>query len=322
MKIPFVCSRLFIGIATLILLTGSSISTVQAQDSELPFNVFGDYVDSEDIYRYFAGKGIEMLALQPEDFLENLRANLEVAPDSYRQSWRKLVCFRPAVAEQLHKHMVKSSVMFGELYDCGRCDQTHANVAGGVIVSEDGIVLTNYHVLEPRKRNANGKTEGYMVMTYDGKAFKIDTVLAASKKNDIAVVQLDANGHRFHAAPIADVRPLPGSSVRVMSNPSNQFYVMTSGEVSRYSRNRDTKNRRERVVRMEITADFAAGSSGSGVFNADGEVVGLVSRIDPVFRSISVRTAEAEKGKATQRYAEMIFRRCVPLDAIHACFKD
>ena len=200
----------------------------------------------------------------------------------------------------------------GELYNCGRCDRTHAAYSGGVVISEDGLALTNHHVLSAGDRD---NTEGYMAMTWDGRCFSIEKVLAADETADIALVKLKSDGYKFHAAPIADVRPKPMNPVRVISNPAGEFFVLTEGSVSRYAK---MKNQ----IWMEITADFAGGSSGSGVFNDQGEVVGIVSRIHPIIRGKRAVSGDDKRKRNSQPVAEMILKRCVPLQKIHKCFAE
>jgi S1-C subfamily serine protease len=217
--------------------------------------------------------------------------------------------------------MVKSSLAVGWLYDCGRCDKSHASFAGGVMVSEDGKFLTNHHVIQSFVTRTNH--EGLFAMTSDGKCFQLDKVLAADKKADVALVQLKTRGHKFYAASIADKRPLPMDVVRVVSNPSMQFFVMTKGEVSRYVTSS------KMGTRMEVTASYGAGSSGSGIFNEKGEIIGLVSSNRPLLRSInSGKVANDElhdprKSKSnTTMYPEIILRRCTTHEAITNCFKQ
>ena len=81
---------------------------------------------------------------------------------------------------------------------------------------------------------------------------------------------------------------------------------------------------------LEITAEFSGGSSGSGVFNSHGELVGLVSCIHPMFREQerSDRSQKPDNQKPDKEgqvreppsgrltYPEQILRRCVPIDSI------
>lgn len=280
-----------------------------AQD-DLPFDVFGDAVDSKLIARHLETQGSKLIAAQADGVVDQLRNQLKSVGSASKIELTSLVnAGATTKKDKLYRHMVKSSLYLGELYDCGHCDRSHPSFSGGVVISEDGLALTNYHVIEGRN-SGQRKTECFMAMTYDGKCFAVEEVLAASKVADIALVRLKANGHKFHAAPIASSSPKPMESVRIISNPSGQFFVLTQGEVSRYSRVKEE-------VFMEITADFGGGSSGSGIFNDRGEVVGVVSRIFPIFQSTKKR------GSARPvPFVEMVLKRCVTLQQIHNCFEN
>lgn len=308
-------ASLFLGMLQL-----TAVATpLYAQQVKLPFDVFGDSIDNTRIYRHLESRAIALVAEQPEDAVELLSTQLEEATRSTTLDRSTLKADRPKGREHVYRHMVMSSVYLGELYNCGRCDKTHASFSGGVVISEDGLVLTNYHVLGPSKKK---KREGHMAMTYDGKCFRIEKILAADKNADIALIQLKADGHRFHAAPIAKQRPAPMDTVRLISNPSGEFFVMTQGEVSRYAQTRGTRGRSGEGYWMEITADFGGGSSGSGIFNAQGEVVGLVSRLRPLMRAASSPAIEdkGESSRSRGAFVEMLLRKCVPLKAINDCF--
>ena len=71
---------------------------------------------------------------------------------------------------------------------------------------------------------------------------------------------------------------------------------------------------------MEVTADFGGGSSGCGIFNSAGEVIGIASRIKPLNRPAQ-KVVRNGKVIAKPQYVEMVLRRCVDLPTIHACFE-
>ena len=89
------------------------------------------------------------------------------------------------------------------------------------MISADGLLLTDYHILGSIDFD---KTRGIYAMTWDGMVWPVEGVLFADKQSDVAVVQLEGNGHVFHAAPLADTAPAPTDPVRVVSHPSSQFY--------------------------------------------------------------------------------------------------
>lgn len=282
--------------------------------AKLPFDVFNEPIDGIQIYMHLENNANAQKQVQATDAVDILRQQLLAAKTSSDVSLDALTSHPLVNSDDLYPHMVKSCLYLGRFYNCGKCDRTHVAMACGVVIDESGLALTNYHVLSKRDELL---TEGYMAMTYDGKCFEVEEILAADKTADVALVKLKANGHKFHAAPIAKTRPKPTAEVRMVSHPSGEFYVMTKGEVSRYSR---TNAKSNPVTWLEITADFGAGSSGCGVFNSTGEVVGIASRIKPLSRAKST-TIRNDKKMVKPQYVELILRRCADLAAIKACFQ-
>ena len=295
----------------------------QQDVAKLPFDVFNEPIDGVRIYTHLEKNAIAQKQVQASDAPDILFQRLLAAKTGSDVGFGSLTNHPLANPDDLYSHMVKSCLFLGRFYDCGKCDRTHVSVACGVVIDESGLALTNHHVLSPQ---GNVIAEGFMAMTYDGKCFEVEDVLAGNAKADIALVKLKANGHKFHAAPIAKTRPQPTTEVRMVSHPSREFYVMTKGEVSRYSRIYETAKKggtetANQANWMEITADFGAGSSGCGVFNSAGEVVGVASCNKPLTRTEHT-TAGSDKKVTKSVYVEMMLRRCADLSAIQACFQS
>ncbi len=312
-------SQVLLGMVLCVSGFGASELLAQASPTPLPFDVFGDAVDTRAIHNHFVNQTSDSADEGIWNDLEKILAGLKRATPTSDIARDELKFSLVAEDGQIYQHMVKSSLLLGMLYNCGRCDDTHAKFAGGVTVSESGLVITNYHVVKGFGTNASN--EGVFAMTHDGKCFEIDRVLAANESADVALLQLKGNGHKFHAAAIADERPNSMDLVRVISNPAGHFFVMTRGEVSRHVKVRSKNSPRGLISRMEITADFAAGSSGSGVFNAKGEIVGLASSVQPIMRQSGRDAAKGEKGQSSPMYTEMVLRWCTTHKAIVNCFK-
>jgi len=298
--------------------------TTQQETIAPPFDVFTDPVDSVRLYIYLEKLAKVQKANQADDAVDVLDQQLRDAEISSDISLNSLISQPPVSRDNLYRHMVKSCLFLGQFYDCGKCDRSHLSMSCGVLIDESGLALTNYHVLKIREKG--GTTEGFMAMSYDGKCFEVEEILAADEIADVCLVRLKANGHKFHAAPIAKIRPEPTTEVRLVSHPSGEFFVMTKGEVSRYShtpaqkpRNSKKSSKAKRPTWLEITADFGGGSSGCGVFNSAGEVVGIASRIRPITRAAK---KVIRNGKTVNQpmYLEMILRRCADLNAVHRCF--
>lgn len=163
-----------------------------------------------------------------------------------------------------------ATLIVGHLYLCGKCDHWHNNLAGGVLISADGLLVTNYHVLKFTEART------FAAMTKDGRIFPIEKVLASSKKDDLALVQL-AGARDLPFVPIAPSAET-GDALFVISHPDAHFYTFTEGHVSRYFLEPNGK-----AKRIQITAPFARGSSGSGIFNGSGALIGLATFTNTIF---------------------------------------
>jgi len=200
---------------------------------------------------------------------------------------------RPSSVYQKNKQGI---LCFGNIYKCDRCDNWHGNIAGGFIITKEGLAVTNYHVMESSKAGAFGG------MTIDGKIYPVTKVVASSKKDDLAIVQL--KGDNFHPLSIASGGDV-GSDVTVISHPEGRFYTVSKGIISRYYTMRSGKEKGSH--RMAITADFAKGSSGSAVFNKAGEVVGVVASTNSIYYN---------KKDGIERNLQMVIKSCIPSGSI------
>jgi len=167
---------------------------------------------------------------------------------------------------EVYQKRLGSTLMVGKLHHCSssKCNKTHANIASGVVIREDGIVLTNYHVVN----GGDSRTISMGAMTHDGRAFLVDEVLAADEKADVAILRL-RDAKDLTAAPIFRDEPV-GNPCTIISNPVGDFFTLSQGYVARYYLSDG------RCV-MNVTADYAKGSSGGPIFNDRGDVIGLVS---------------------------------------------
>jgi len=192
-----------------------------------------------------------------------------------------------------------ATLILGHLFLCGKCEKYHANLAGGVLLSPDGLALTNYHVMDSREAVVFG------AMTAGGQIYGIESVLASSKRDDLALVKL------------LDARDLPhvplcrtlhsGEELFVISHPDGHFYTLSRGDLAR-----KYLTPREHVPRLQITADFAKGSSGSGIFNARGELIGVAASTNSIYYN--------EKDGIKDNL-QMVVKSGVPVEAILNLFQ-
>ena len=142
-----------------------------------------------------------------------------------------------------------------------------ATAGSGFIVSDDGYILTNYHVVEGAK--------DITVTTYDGTSYDGE-LIGYDESNDIAVLKVDASG--LKPVTIGDSSALRvGDEVLAIGNPLGELtFSLTGGMISALDR--------EITVSSGVTMDLIqtdcainSGNSGGALFNMYGEVVGITN---------------------------------------------
>ncbi len=137
-------------------------------------------------------------------------------------------------------------------------------VGSGFILSPDGLVMTNAHVVE-------GADEVMVTLT-DGREFKARTV-GSDKRTDVAVVKIEATG--LPAMNIGDANKLRvGEWVMAIGSPFGLENTVTAGIVS--AKQRDTG---DYLPFIQTDVAINPGNSGGPLLNMRGEVVGINSQI-------------------------------------------
>ena len=136
----------------------------------------------------------------------------------------------------------------------------------GFFVTDDGYIVTNYHVIE----NAVEIT----VSTYDGSTYPA-TVRGYEESNDIAVLKVEGT---FKAAVLGSSGSLSvGDDILVIGNPLGSLsYTFTDGVVS-YLNRMITSETGATINMFQTNAAINEGNSGGPVYNMQGEVVGIAS---------------------------------------------
>ena len=146
--------------------------------------------------------------------------------------------------------------------------QTTAAVSGsGFIISEDGYVLTNYHVVEG--------AESITVTSYDGEAYSAELV-GYDESNDIAVLKVEAED--LDPVTIGDSGALRvGDEVIAIGNPLGELtFSLTGGMVSALDRE-ITVSGGETMDLIQTDCAINSGNSGGALFNMYGEVIGITN---------------------------------------------
>ncbi|MBQ6159668.1 MAG: trypsin-like peptidase domain-containing protein [Oscillospiraceae bacterium] len=144
---------------------------------------------------------------------------------------------------------------------------TSAAAGSGFILTEDGYILTNEHVIE----DANTIT----VAMYDGSTYAA-TLVGYDVNNDIAVLKIDAKGLTPVVLGDSDALSV-GEDVVAIGNPLGELtFSLTKGTVSALNRSVTLSSN---VTMNLIQTDTAinSGNSGGALFNMYGEVVGITN---------------------------------------------
>lgn len=148
----------------------------------------------------------------------------------------------------------------------GQVSET-ASSGSGFILTEDGYVVTNYHVVE-------GATT-LSVITYDGTEYPAQLV-GYEENNDLAVLKIDATG--LPTVTIGSSENLIiGDMVVAIGNPLGELTsTMTVGYLS--AKDRDVTTDGSTIINMMQTdAAINPGNSGGPLFNMKGEVIGITT---------------------------------------------
>ncbi|WP_417094067.1 S1C family serine protease, partial [Intestinimonas timonensis] len=144
---------------------------------------------------------------------------------------------------------------------------SQAAAGSGFVITEDGYILTNYHIIED--------ADSIQVSFVDGTTYDA-TLVGGESENDIAVLKIDATG--LTPVIIGDSDNVKvGEQVVAIGNPLGELtFSMTSGIVSAKDRSITMEN--GEVMNM-IQTDTAinSGNSGGPLFDMYGQVIGITS---------------------------------------------
>ena len=139
----------------------------------------------------------------------------------------------------------------------------------GVVISEDGLVLTNYHVIEGASR--------LRVRLRSGRSFSA-SVQGQDPQSDVAVIRIEPgeSGQTFQAAKLGDSdRVRVGEFAIAIGAPFELDYSVTFGHVSAKGRSGVLNSRESDQDFIQTDADINPGNSGGPLVNIFGEVIGI-----------------------------------------------
>lgn len=141
-------------------------------------------------------------------------------------------------------------------------DGTPLATGSGFIVDKDGIVVTNYHVI-------NGAVSA-TVKLIDGSTYKVINIIGFDANQDLAVLKI--NGSNLPTVKLGDSNKISnGEKIVAIGSPKGLENSISEGIISNKSRSID------RLKFIQFTAPISAGSSGGALINYNAEIIGITS---------------------------------------------
>lgn len=148
--------------------------------------------------------------------------------------------------------------------------QPRMGMGSGFIISEDGYIVTNNHVVEG--------ADSVLVRMSDRREFDAD-VIGTDPRSDLALLRIDATDLPVLELAEAKDELEVGEWVLAIGSPFGLDYSVTAGIVSAKGRSLPTERNENYVPFIQTDVAINPGNSGGPLFNLDGDVVGVNSQI-------------------------------------------
>lgn len=196
---------------------------------------------------------------------------------------------KPISGTTVGKRVSTETASANEIYELG-CKQTvgvslestRANIFGqqsasavagtGFIITSDGYIMTNYHVIESAQ-----KSEHKIQVLFKDKSSFEAKIVGFDEDNDVAVLKIDASDLSPVSIGNSDDIAV-GDSVFAIGNPLGELdFSMTSGRVSTLDRSITIERNGTAINMFQFDAAINSGNSGGPVYNESGEVIGIAT---------------------------------------------
>ena len=170
-----------------------------------------------------------------------------------------------AVVHVKNTSIVKDSDSWALQFFYGDDSRKKVGTGSGVIISPDGYIITNFHVIE-------NSTE-VIVTTNDNREYEAE-IIGFDEVNDIAVLRIDTDSNLDYIFFGDSDSTLIGEWVLAVGNPYNLNSTVTAGIISSKSRDLnefDQKN--QSFIQTDAAVNF--GNSGGALVNIQGELIGI-----------------------------------------------
>ena len=174
-----------------------------------------------------------------------------------------------AVVHVKNTSIVNESDSWALQFFYGDESRKRVGTGSGVIISPDGYIITNHHVIE--------NSSEVIVTTNDNKEYEA-IIVGSDEVTDVAVLKIDSN-EKFEYILFGDSENSQiGEWVLAVGNPYNLNSTVTAGIIS--SKSRDL-NEYDQINQSFIQTDAAVngGNSGGALVNINGELIGINTAI-------------------------------------------
>ena len=189
-----------------------------------------------------------------------------------------------------------------------------AGAGSGVVISDDGYILTNNHVISSSDSSSFyqvSDAKSVKVKIYGDETEYTAEIIGTDSQTDLAVLKIDKTG--LTAAEFGDSSSVQiGEFVLAIGNPYNLDYSVTAGIISALDRKMTVENTTYKVIQADCAIN--SGNSGGALVNSKGQVIGIttlklsgtgiegVSFAIPINDTISIYQTLIEKGKVSRPF--------------------
>lgn len=141
-------------------------------------------------------------------------------------------------------------------------DGSPLSIGSGFVVSDDGLIATNLHVI--------GEARPIKVRTFDGQEFKVTEIFGTDKKQDVALIRIEADS----LTPLQLGEPeniRQGQPIFALGNPQGLSHSVVTGVVSGFREHDDG------MSLIQLAIPIEQGNSGGPLLDMQGRVHGLLT---------------------------------------------
>ncbi len=182
------------------------------------------------------------------------------------------------VAKKVQPSIVAITVEYSVNSIFNRTPSTASAKGSGIIISEDGYILTNNHVVNSSSSNSNsfyeiGKANKVTVKLYNDDTEYKGEIIGTDSQTDLAVIKIDKTG--LTAAELGDSSSVQvGEFLMAIGSPLGLDNSVTAGIVSAVNRE-VTDEDGNKYTAIQTDAAINSGNSGGALVNSKGQVIGV-----------------------------------------------